>query len=281
MGDIQYIHIASTAGGPMQSRHDVELVPRSGVLGDRYATRSGYWQDDRVSRDLTLIEAEAIASLADLGIELAPGETRRNLTTRGVILSALIGQLFWIGDIIARGTGPCNPCEHLVQLTGKPMLRPLVGRAGIRADVLTRGRIRIGDLIEVATVQAGVGVLVARGDEVLIGRRLSAHGYGTWSVPGGRPKAGESAVSCASRELREETGLEAEGHQIVGESIDAFPESHTVFQTTFVRVRAGGGAQPRALEPEKTARWEWRSWNRLPGPLFRPVQSLAASGYLL
>src|SRR5439155_3951314 len=103
---------------------------------------------------------------------------------------------------------------------------------------------------------------------------------GTWSVPGGRPKAGESAVSYARRELREESFLQEEAYEIVGESIDAFPESHTVFQTTFVRVRAGG-AQPRALEPEKTARWEWRSWNRLPGPLFRPVQSLAASGYLL
>jgi ADP-ribose pyrophosphatase YjhB (NUDIX family) len=280
MGDIQYIHVASSAGGPMQSRHEVVVVPRSGVLGDRYATRSGYWRDDRVSRDLTLIEAEAIASLAERGIELAPGETRRNLTTRGVNLSELVGQVFWIGDVIARGTSLCNPCQHLVQLTGKPILRPLVGRGGVRADVLTRGRIRIGDPIDVATVQAGVGVLVARGDEVLIGRRLSAHGYGTWSVPGGRPQAGESAVSCASRELREETGLEAEDHQIVGESLDAFPESHTVFHTTFVRVRAGG-TQPRALEPEKTARWEWRSWKCLPDPLFRPVESLAGSGYVL
>ena len=264
----------------MQSRHDVEVAPGSGVIGDRYATRSGYWQDDRVSRDLTLIEAEAIASLADRGIELAPGETRRNLTTRGVNLSDLIGQVFWIGDVIARGTSHCNPCQHLVQLTEKPILRPLAGRGGIRADMLTPGRIRVGDPIHAATVQAGVGVLVARGDEVLIGRRLSAHGYGTWSVPGGRPKAGESAATCASRELREETGLEAEDHQIVGESIDAFPESHTVFHTTFVRVRAGG-AQPRALEPEKTARWEWRSWHRLPDPLFRPVESLAGSGYAL
>src|SRR2546423_1913979 len=280
MGRIEFIHIASTGGGLMQNRDEVEVVPRSGVVGDRYATGSGFWQDDRVSRDLTLIEAEAMDALADLNIKLAPGETRRNLTTRGINLPDLIGQVFWIGDLIARGTSRCNPCQHLVELTGKPILRPLVGRGGIRADVLTRGRIRVGDPIEVANVQSGVGVLVVRAHEVLVGRRLSAHGYGTWSVPGGRPQPGESALSCASRELREETGLEAEDHQIIGESLDAFPESHSVFHTTFVRVRPVG-AQPRALEPEKTAAWEWRRWNRLPAPLFAPVQSLAVSGYVL
>ena len=119
---------------------------------------------------------------------------------------------------------------------------------------------------------AGFGVLV------LLGRRLSAHGRGTWSFPGGKPEPGETALECAPRELREETGVVASGGTTVGESLDGFPDSRTVFHTTFVRVDGAAGA-PRACEPEKTASWDWYDWDALPEPLFAPVESLRAAAY--
>jgi 8-oxo-dGTP diphosphatase len=122
-----------------------------------------------------------------------------------------------------------------------------------------------------------VGVIVARGQRVLLGRRLSAHGRGTWSFPGGKPEPGETAIACALRELREETGLAAGAGATVGETLDGF-DSRVVYRTTFVRVAAADG-EPRALEPQKTAQWEWHDWSRLPAPLFAPVESLVASGY--
>lgn len=128
----------------------VQAAAGEGLEGDRYTRREGTWRDDRSSRDLTLIEAEAVEGLAlEHGIEITPGESRRNITTRGIRLNDLIGKEFSIGDVLARGTKLCEPCEYLQGVIGKPILKPLVHRGGLRADLLTSGRITVGDRIEV------------------------------------------------------------------------------------------------------------------------------------
>lgn len=144
----------------MRSLDEVEAVARVGLTGDRYASRAGFWKDEDESRDVTLVATEAIEYLAaEHGIELGPGKTRRNITTRGVDVAALIGKHFRIGEVLAKGTDNCEPCTHLVALTGKPLLRPLVHRGGVRADLLTSGRIRVGHEIEVVKhVPTGPGV---------------------------------------------------------------------------------------------------------------------------
>jgi 8-oxo-dGTP diphosphatase len=255
----------------MEARDAVEVAAGVGVAGDRYAAGAGFWRDARVSRDLTLIEGE----VAD-EVGLVPGEARRNLTTRGVALNDLVGRLVWVGDVLIRGTCLCEPCLHLEEVTRKTLLRALVHRGGLRSDVLLGGTIRVGDPVEPVDEQQGVGVLVVRGGRVLLGRRLSEHGHGTWSCPGGKPADGESAIECAVRELREETGLAAPGGRVVAETLDGFPESRLVYRTRFVVVDADG--EPEAHEPDKTEEWSWFAWDDLPEPLFRPVASFVASG---
>lgn len=78
------------------------------------------------------------------GIELPPGATRRNLTTR-VSLNELVGRRFWVGEVLCQGAGLCEPCQYLADLTGKPLLHPLVHRGGLRADVVRDGVIRRRD----------------------------------------------------------------------------------------------------------------------------------------
>jgi mutator protein MutT len=278
MGAVESIHVATVAGGEMASLQSAAVRRGLGLLGDRYAAGAGYWRDGCVRRDLTLVEGEVVDELRSAGIDVAPGELRRNITTRGIPLNDLVGSAFWVGDVLCRATELCEPCRHLEELTGKQLLRPLVHRGGLRAQLLTDGTLHVRDSVDRAEVLTGVGVLVRRGEQVLLGRRLSAHGAGTWSFPGGKPKPGESPLQCGLRELREETGVEARGGRLVGESLDGFPESHLVFRTNFVEVARIWG-EPEVLEPDKAAEWRWWPWSQLPSPLFAPVASLAASGF--
>jgi MOSC domain-containing protein YiiM len=147
-GVVEAIHIAGDAGEPVRVVEAVHAIAGVGLEGDRYAYGRGHYQDARVSRDLTLVEAEAIEEVArESGIALALGETRRNVTTRGIGLNELVGRRFWVGDVLCAGTRLCEPCQYLADLTGKPLLRALVHRGGLRADILRGGVIRRGDTV--------------------------------------------------------------------------------------------------------------------------------------
>jgi hypothetical protein len=61
---VEAIHIASAAAEPAFALDAVRAVAGVGLEGDRYAAGLGHYDDDRVSRDLTLIEAEVIETLA-------------------------------------------------------------------------------------------------------------------------------------------------------------------------------------------------------------------------
>jgi ADP-ribose pyrophosphatase YjhB (NUDIX family) len=151
-GVVEAIHVAAAAGEPVREVEVARAQAGVGLEGDRYTLGRGHYSPDlRVSRDLTLIEAEVIEGLArDQGIQLAPGETRRNVTTRGVRLNHLVGRRFWIGEVLCEGTRLCEPCQYLTELTGKPLLRALVHRGGLRADILNGGLIHRGDQVRAA-----------------------------------------------------------------------------------------------------------------------------------
>ncbi len=53
----------------------------------------------------------------------------------------------------------------------------------------------------------GIGVVIWRGDDVLLVRRGRAPRKGDWSIPGGLQELGETVGEAALREVREETGL--------------------------------------------------------------------------
>lgn len=143
---IESIHIAAAAKGAMQPLDQVEAIAGVGLEGDRYATKQGTFFKPEPDFQLTLIEAEAFEALVrDYDIQLAPGDARRNLVTRGVALNHLVGREFKIGEVLIRGIRLCEPCSHLQTLTGLPVIKGLRHRGGLRAQILSGGKICVGE----------------------------------------------------------------------------------------------------------------------------------------
>jgi len=147
-GVVESIYLATAAEGAMRALSAVLAIPGVGLEGDRYALKQGTFYKPEPDRELTLIEAEAIEALRrDYGVDLAVGDARRNIVTRGVALNHLVGREFTIGSVRIRGIRLCEPCGHLQRVTGKPVIKGLIHRGGLRAQILTEGTIHAGDSV--------------------------------------------------------------------------------------------------------------------------------------
>ncbi len=159
-GTVESLHLHVGRSMPMVTVQAATLVAGSGIPGDDKAGLP------IPGSNITLIAAEGIEAMAsETGIALAPGETRRNVVTRDVDLDALIGRRFRVGTAICRGVKPCNPCNHLEEVTRPGVRAGLGGRGGLRADVVGGGLVRPGDIIEVLADGAptGGGLMPGRG----------------------------------------------------------------------------------------------------------------------
>ena len=145
-GTVVSIHIAPAAEAAMQAVAEVRAVPGQGLEGDRYFNHGGTFSKPQPDRELTLIESEAIdAFRREFGVEVNQGFSRRNIVTRAVPLNHLVDREFLIGEVRLRGLRLCEPCSHLAKLNpGSDVLRGLVHRGGLRAQILTEGIISAG-----------------------------------------------------------------------------------------------------------------------------------------
>ena len=127
--------------GPSEALAPVESVAAiagKGLKGDRQFFERGAEPGDA----LTLIEAEA---LEDVG--LTGAQSRRQVVVRGVRLNELVGKRFRVGDVECLGVKLCEPCTHLQELTRPGIIKDLIHRGGLNADILTDGQISVGDAV--------------------------------------------------------------------------------------------------------------------------------------
>jgi MOSC domain-containing protein YiiM len=135
------IHIGRDRGGQIEPVTSVRARAGMGLEGDRHFHPD---RDAEPGEALTLVEAEVVDEVG-----LPPGGTRRQVTVRGVRLNELIGRRFQVGDVECYGVELCEPCVSLERNTRPGIIRDLVHRAGINADILTDGTIAVGDEIVV------------------------------------------------------------------------------------------------------------------------------------
>jgi MOSC domain-containing protein YiiM len=148
-GTVLSIHIAAAGRAPTISIAEVQAIAGTGLEGDRYYLQTGtYSKTPGSGREVTLIEIEGIDALRrDYQLDIDAAQTRRNIVTQGVALNHLVDREFTLGNVVLRGTRLCEPCSHLEKLTVKGIMRGLIHRGGLRADIVRGGVIRVRDEI--------------------------------------------------------------------------------------------------------------------------------------
>lgn len=104
----------------------------------------------------------------------------------------------------------------------------------------------------------GVGVVIFRGEEVLLAQRGKRPRLNTWSIPGGAQEIGETVEEAGIREIREETGLEIEvlGLVDVIDSINRDADGKIQFHYTLVDLMAEWrGGEAIAADDVAAVRW--------------------------
>ncbi len=146
-GQLEWIGLRLARRGRIEAVDEAVLDVEQGVVGDRYAGRTG-------TRQVTLIQAEHLAAIgAYLGEGAAGAERlRRNLVVSGLNLLAVRDGVLRVGRAVLQVTGQCHPCSRMEEELGVGGYNAVRGHGGLTARVVESGTVRLGD----AVVRVGV-----------------------------------------------------------------------------------------------------------------------------
>lgn len=116
--------------------------------------------------------------------------------------------------------------------------------------------------------RVGVGLLVIRNDEVLLGTRKGSHGAGEHAGPGGHLELGETIEQCVHRELAEEAGPDI---RIKNLGFLCFINMRKYMPKHYAHIHMIAdweSGEPILMEPDKQEGWGWYPISSLPEPLF-------------
>ena len=117
----------------------------------------------------------------------------------------------------------------------------------------------------------GVGVMILRDNKVLLGKRLSSsllNQEGTWTMPGGKMRTGESFEDVAYRETLEETGM-----KINKEKLNVISLTNDIAGKHFITIVflcEDFEGEPKVIEPDEVTDWRWFALNELPDNIYMP-----------
>jgi MOSC domain-containing protein YiiM len=149
-GRVAWIGLRPARKAEIEAVNAAEIT-RDGLVGDHW-TRGG-------PRAVTLIQWEHLPVIgAFLGRGApAPELLRRNIAIAGINLMGLRRRTFRVGDVVLRGTGICAPCSRMEENLGPGGYAAVRHHGGIGAEVITPGRIRLGDPVRLAEDQSETG----------------------------------------------------------------------------------------------------------------------------
>ena len=123
---------------------EIECVAGHGLRGDRFFD----FKDD-FKGQITFFSLEVFDELcrAMQIHDCSPALARRNVITRSVDLNELIGQEFELQSVRLFGTEECRPCYWMDRAFAPGAQEFLKGRGGLRAKILTSGKLRSMELV--------------------------------------------------------------------------------------------------------------------------------------
>ena len=146
MSKVILLGISNLKGGPMKEMKSVNAIKGQGLLNDRKLKENNHKKSQ-----LTLIEIENIDYYNKISkSSIKPLNFRRNIITKGIELNKLINKDFLIGNVKVKAHDLCRPCKYLEELLGQEsFVKKLILRGGLRCEILSSGRINVGDKISV------------------------------------------------------------------------------------------------------------------------------------
>ncbi|KAI7725598.1 hypothetical protein M8C21_033260 [Ambrosia artemisiifolia] len=128
--------------------------------------------------------------------------------------------------------------------------------------------------------EIGVAVFILKDNKILFGRRRSLNiGAHTYALPGGHLEFRESFEECATREVKEETGLDIKNIELLTATNHLLSDAvHLVI--IYMRAQLTDPNQtPQNIEPDKCEGWDWYDLNNLPEPTFGPLREMLQGGF--
>lgn len=127
---------------PFVETSEIECVAGHGIRGDRFFD----YRDDYKGQ-ITFFAREVFDQLSRaFGLtNQSPGLLRRNIVVSGLELHKLIGADFALQGVHFRGTAHCKPCYWMNTAVAPGAEEFLADRGGLRARILTDGRIHLGE----------------------------------------------------------------------------------------------------------------------------------------
>ena len=145
MGKVVKIGIANIKGDQILNVDNVEVSKGKGIRNDRK-----FKENNEKTRQITLIEIENINYFNTVSnTNISPLNFRRNIVTENIRLNELLGKEFFVGVIKLKAHDLCRPCKYLQdKLKQNNFIKELLHKGGLRCEILTNGKINIGDIIK-------------------------------------------------------------------------------------------------------------------------------------
>jgi len=146
MGKIEAINITNISEDNTFYVNQAILEKGKGIVNDRY-----YENFKEKKEQVTLINLEEINNFnSRIKQNIDAKNFRRNIIISGINLSKLINKKIKINEVTLKVHEICQPCKYLQDRLEIPgLIKMLVNKSGVRAEILTSGIISVGDVIKI------------------------------------------------------------------------------------------------------------------------------------